>query len=124
MLRFSESKFSVLNFTFIILTMLILNGCAAAVVGGAGAAGYYVGKDEREFSNIISDAGITTSINSKLLTSKGVSTFDINIDTFNGVVTVSGHVYSKHIKNKILKLCKETKGVKKVVSKLKIVREN
>ena len=49
-----------------------------------------------------------------------MNTFDINIDTFNGVVIAKGIVASKKIKEKILSICKNTSGVKKVISKLKI----
>lgn len=105
----------------IILSMVfLLQGCAAAVVGGAGAGGYYVGKDKRSFGTIMDDAAITTAINSKLLGAKGVSTFDINVDTYNGIVTLSGHVPSSKIKRKVIKLSKKVDGVKRVISKLKI----
>ncbi len=105
----------------ILFSMLVLlQGCAAVAVGGAAAGGYYVGKDKRDFNTIVSDAGITTSVNSRLLGAKGVKTFDINVDTYNGVVILSGNVPSRKIKNKIIKLSKDVKGVKKVISKLKI----
>jgi len=107
---------------FITLSILIfLQGCAAAVIGGAGAGGYYVGKDKRDFGTIMDDAGITAGVNSKLLGAKGVSTFDINVDTDNGIVTLNGDVPSSKIKNKVISLAKQVKGVKKVISKLKIV---
>ena len=105
----------------ILFSMLVLlQGCAAVAVGGAAAGGYYVGKDKRDFNTIVSDAGITTSVNSRLLGAKGVKTFDINVDTYNGVVILSGKVPSRKIKNKVIKLSKDVKGVKKVISKLKI----
>jgi len=104
----------------ILSATIMLNGCAVVAIGGAGTAGYYTGKDERDFSAIMSDAGITTSINTKLLVAKGVSTFDINIDTHNGIVTASGNAPSKKIKLKILQLCQQAEGVKKVISKIKI----
>ena len=103
----------------IVLTVL-LSGCQAAVIAGAGAGGYYVGKDERDFSTIISDGGITTSVNSRLLRAKGVKTFDIDVDTHEGVVTLKGTVPSKSIEQKVLNLCKETKHVKRCISKLTI----
>ena len=100
----------------------MLQGCAAVAVGGAGAGGYYVGKDERKFEVIMDDAAITASINSKFIGAKGVSTFDINVDTYKGVVTLKGEVPSKKIMQKVIRLSKETKGVKKVISKLRISR--
>ena len=108
------------NLLIILSVLIMLQGCAAAVVGGAATGGYYVGKDERKFDTIMDDAAITTSINSKLLSTKGVSTFDINVDTHNGIVTLQGEVPSKTIMNKVIALSKKTKGVKKVISKLKI----
>ena len=102
--------------------LILLQGCAVALIGGAGAGGYYAGKDDRDFGTIVDDAAITTSINSKLVGAKGVSTFDINVDTYNGVVTLSGNVPSKKIKYKVIKLSKKVDGVKKVISKLKIKR--
>ena len=107
----------------ILLAFIMMQGCTALVVGGAGAGGYYVGKDKRKFSTIMDDAAITTSINSKLLAAKGVSTFDIDVDTYNGVVTLSGHVPSRKIKYKVIKLSKKVAGVKKVISKLKIKKD-
>ena len=104
----------------IIATLFLLQGCAAVAIGGAGAGGYYVGKDKRKFGTIMDDAGITADINSKLLGAKGVSTFDINVDTYNGVVTLSGHVPSNKIKRKVIRIAKKTQYVKKVISKLKI----
>lgn len=100
--------------------LILLQGCAAVAVGGAAAGGYYVGKDKRDFNTIVDDAAINTSINSKLLGAKGVKTFDINVDTYRGVVTLSGFVPSSKIKYKIIKLSKNTQGVKRVISKLKI----
>ena len=100
--------------------LFILQGCTALAVGGAGAGGYYVGKDKRKFATIMDDAAITTSINSKLLGAEGVSTFDIDVDTYNGIVTLTGHVPSIKIKRKVINLSKKTEGVKKVISKLKI----
>ncbi len=105
-----------------LLVLSLLQGCTALAIGGAGAAGYYVGKDERDFSTIMDDAGITTAINSELLAAKEVKTFDINVDTYRGVVTLSGTVPSHKIKRKVIAISKKTKGVRKVISHLKVKR--
>lgn len=106
----------------LLVFLFSLHGCAAVAVGGAGAAGYYVGKDERKFEVIMDDAAITTSINSKLIGTKGVSTFDIDVDTYAGIVTLKGEVPSDAIRNKVIDICKRTKGVKKVISKLTLIK--
>lgn len=108
------------NVFTMISVLLLLQGCAVALIGGAGAGGYYAGKDKRDFGTIIDDGAITASINSSLVGAKGVSTFDINVDTYKGVVTLSGHVPSGKIKHKVIRISKKTDGVKKVISKLKI----
>jgi len=105
---------------FIVAVFMLLNGCGVALVGGAGAGGYYVGKDKRDTETILNDASITSSINAQFLTTKGISTFDINVDTYDGVVILQGEVASVSIKNKVIRICKKTKDVKKVISKLKI----
>lgn len=108
------------NFILMLSVLMMLQGCAVALIGGAGAGGYYAGQDKRDFGTIVDDAAITTSINSKLIGAKGVSTFDINVDTYNSVVTLSGKVSSKKVKHKVIKLSKSVDGVRKVISKLKI----
>lgn len=112
-----------MKIAFILLMLVLLNGCAAALIGGAGGGGYYVGKDERDAGTIMNDASITSSINAKFLTTKGVSTFDINVDTYNGVVTLEGEVSSRKIKMKVINISKKTDDVVKVISKLKIKKE-
>lgn len=110
-----------ISFLILFCSFLLLQGCPAPVlIAGAGAGGYYVGKDDRKVGTIVDDASITTSINTQLIGTKGVSTFDIDVDTHEGVVTLKGKVSSKRIENKVIKICEETEGVKKVISKLKI----
>lgn len=104
----------------LILAVLLLQGCTAVAVGGAGAAGYYVGKDKRDFQTIVDDGAITTRINSALIGTKGVRTFDIDVDTYDGVVTLEGKVASAKIRDRVIKICTETAGVKKVISRLNI----
>lgn len=104
----------------LVSVLLLLQGCAAVAVGGAGAAGYYVGKDKRDFQTIMDDGAITTRINTALIGAKGVRTFDIDVDTYEGVVTLKGKVASEKIHKRVINICKETAGVKKVISKLKI----
>ncbi len=104
----------------LIIPLIFLQGCTAVVIGGAAAGGYYVGKDKRKLATIVDDTAITTSIKSKLIGAKGISSFDIRVKVYKGVVTLSGEVPSRKIKYKIIKLSKSTEGVKKVISKLKI----
>jgi osmotically-inducible protein OsmY len=68
----------------------------------------------------LSDAAITSEVKTKFLAEPGVSGLSIDVDTHNGVVTLSGMVKSKAEATKAMAMARESKGVKRVVSKLKV----
>jgi hyperosmotically inducible protein len=68
-----------------------------------------------------SDAGITTSLKTRLLADTTVGGLRIDVDTRDGVVTLSGDVKSQAEKEQALKLARETDGVKSVQDKLNVV---
>lgn len=67
------------------------------------------------------NARITASIKTKLISEPGLSAFAINVDTTDGLVTLSGKVDSLDHIAKAVKLALETDGVLKVVSTLQLV---
>ncbi len=105
----------------LITSSLILNGCAVALIGGAGVGGYYLGEDERTIGQITNDASITATIKTDLIRDDDISGLDIDVDTYRGVVVLNGHVPSKSLAARSIKLASVTKGVKKVVSKLVVI---
>lgn len=110
----------------VLLVTGLLNGCAALLVGGAagGAAGaYYVEKDKRGFEAIASDAGITSSINTKFIQDDLVSAIDVNVDTHNGVVTLKGVVNTHEVARRAYDIAYSVEGVTQVISKLTIRSE-
>ena len=68
----------------------------------------------------LSDAAITSEVKTKFLAEPGVSGLNINVDTNNGVVTLSGMVKSKAESQKAMTIARNSKGVKRVVNNLKI----
>lgn len=98
----------------------LLGGCAAAVVGGAAAGGYYVGKDDRSAGQIAQDATITSSVNTRYLGDDLVQARIINVDTYNGVVTLYGNVPNQTVVDRAVQLAQGVKGVRQVVSKLTV----
>lgn len=110
----------VVNAAMITVCVGLLGGCAAAVVGGAAAGGYYVGQDERSAGQIAEDAGITATINTRFLRDDMVKARTINVDTFNGVVTLYGEVSSQAIVDRAVSIARGVKGVRQVVSKLTV----
>ena len=98
----------------------LLGGCAAAVVGGAAAGGYYVGQDERSAGQIATDASITSTINTRYVQDDLVKARTINVDTYNGVVTLYGTVANQSVADRAIAIARGVKGVRQVVSKLTI----
>lgn len=68
----------------------------------------------------LTDAAITSEVKTKFLAEPGVSGLAIDVDTNNGVVTLSGNVKSKAEATKAVTIARNSKGVKRVVSKLKV----
>lgn len=98
----------------------LLGGCAAAVVGGAAAGGYYAGKDERSVGQIAADASITSTINTEYVKDDLVKARSINVDTYNGVVTLYGNVPNQAVADRAVSIARGVKNVRQVVSKLSI----
>lgn len=71
-------------------------------------------------ATVMTDAEITSAVKTKLLADKTVGGLKIDVDTSDGVVTLSGPVHSSVERSQALKLARATKGVKRVVNKLEM----
>jgi hyperosmotically inducible periplasmic protein len=60
------------------------------------------------------DSAVTTSVKTKLLADPSVRGLKIDVDTRDGVVTLTGQVATQAEKDQALKLARETDGVKSV----------
>ena len=67
------------------------------------------------------DAGITTNVKSRLITDDSVKANQINVDTQNHVVTLTGEVRTPQEEARAVELARGTKGVTDVVNHLTIV---
>jgi osmotically-inducible protein OsmY len=65
---------------------------------------------------------LTTKVKTKFLADERVSGLKIDIDSNNGVVTLTGTVSSAAEKNAAVALAKDTEGVKSVIDRLKVTR--
>jgi hypothetical protein len=68
----------------------------------------------------IDDATITTRVKTSLLNDPDVGGLRIDVDTFKGVVTLSGRVKSKEEETKAIALARSIRGVTSVKSTLQI----
>jgi hyperosmotically inducible protein len=107
-----------MRYLVILLSVLLLSGCTALVVGGAAAGGYQLGKDEREPSVVASDSAITSKIKAKYVADSLVSVFNIGVRTYEGKVTLSGTVGSHVARDQALDLARSTSGVRTVTNQI------
>jgi hypothetical protein len=89
---------------------------------GLNRAGEVVREKADKAGEAVTDASanirITTAIKAKLIADSGLSAFKIDVDTADGVVTLSGTVASPEDIAKATKLAQETEGVRQVISTL------
>ena len=71
-------------------------------------------------NDTIDDATITTRVKTSLLNDPVVGSLRIDVDTFKGVVTLSGRVKSKEEEAKAIELARKIGGVTGVKSSLQI----
>ena len=90
---------------------------ALAVVGPLGLTAC---STTRPVSEQIDDAAITTAVKSKLLADPQVAGHNIDVDTKEGVVTLSGRVDTADQSREAAKLAADTDGVRRVINNLSV----
>src|ERR671911_1836897 len=66
------------------------------------------------------DAGITTNVKTKLAADDMVKAYQVDVDTANGVVTLSGAVENAAAKERAVTIARGTDGVRDVVDQIRI----
>ena len=74
----------------------------------------------KSLGNTIDDATITGRVKTALLNDKDVAGLKIDVDTFKGLVTLSGSVKSQAEADKAIRIARETPGVSDVKSTLQV----
>ena len=74
----------------------------------------------RSTGRYVDDAAITASVKTKLIGDEQVKARDINVETYKGVVSLSGFVESKAEANEAVALAQEVDGVKSVKDDLHV----
>ncbi len=105
----------------VLASLGLVVGCVPVLIGGAAAGGYYLGKDKREPAQIAEDGTITAKIKTKFIGDKYVDAFEINVDTYEGVVTLRGDVTNTIARDQAAKLAGEVAGVKSVDNQIRVL---
>jgi hyperosmotically inducible protein len=69
---------------------------------------------------VVDDAVITTKVKSKLVGDKDVSAFDVQVETFKGVVQLSGFVGTEQERRRAAELAHSVGGVQEVRNDLQV----
>jgi BON domain len=85
-------------------------------------AGAKIGEKVAEGANqaehALENGALTTKIKSKMALDDSVKALNINVDTADGVVTLTGTVHSEAERTRAVQLARETDGVKSVTDRL------
>lgn len=100
-----------MRITVLLVSLMMLSGCTALMVGGGNSERYQHSRDDRPASVVTADAAITSKIRGKYAADSVVSVFDIGVRTYRGTVTLSGTVGSYTARNQAHALAKGTGGV-------------
>ena len=102
--------------------LLILQGCAAAVVAGA-AGGLSLAHDKRSTDAILDDQSIEYNISSKLSADKELKTGShINVMSYNSIVLLTGETPDENLRSRAVDMAKNSDKVKRVYNALKIMK--
>ena len=89
------------------LTMLVMMGCApTAKQEGTG--------------EYVDDTVITTKVKAAILEERSLKSAEINVETFKGVVQLSGFVSSQASVNKAVEVARSVGGVKSVKNDMRV----
>ena len=100
--------------------LLMATGCAPAIIAGGATGGYKAATDERSIGRVMDDATITTKVKTELVKDTVVKARKIDVDTLDGVVTLTGVVKTNEEAERAREIAVRVRGVKKVKNNLQI----
>jgi osmotically-inducible protein OsmY len=104
----------------ILLFLLTLNGCAAAVLGGA-ATGAAVAHDRRTAGTVIEDQSIELKAGQALRDDQEINeSAHVNVTSYNLVVLVSGEAPNESVRERIINIVRDIPKVTHVYNELTI----
>ncbi|OAQ20397.1 BON domain-containing protein [Thermosulfurimonas dismutans] len=105
---------------FLLLVLPLLWSCGAAVVAGGATAGYKVATDPRSVGTQTDDATITARVKMALIKDPVTKARKIDVDTVNGIVTLTGMVETEAERKKAEEVAKRVNGVRGVRNNLMV----
>jgi len=106
--------------TVLLAVTMGLTGLPLATLAETPAAATTDTGARAETKRIVSDTTLTTKVKAALIREKDLSAMDVNVETRNGVVQLSGFVDSADQKDRAAKVAKTVAGVKEVKNDLRL----
>jgi osmotically-inducible protein OsmY len=101
-----------MNKSNLILRLLISLVLVVSVAGCAGS------KRHESTGEYLDDSAITTKVKASILGDSKLKTFQIDVETFKGIVQLSGFVDSSEMSTRAAEVTRKVKGVKMVNNSL------
>lgn len=101
MQTFNRSFLKLFGISLLALMLIAIAGCVAT-------------KNQESTGEYIDDSYITTKVKAQILADKDLKVAEINVETFKGVVQLSGFVNSRSDINKAVNIAENVKGVRSV----------
>lgn len=89
--------------------------CLVLIISVAGCAG---GKKHESTGEYFDDSAITTKVKTSILGDSKLKTLQISVETFKGIVQLSGFVDSSEAATRAVELARTVRGVKMVNNSL------
>jgi len=109
-----KSKFVLL----LLLALIVLQGCATAVITGA-ATGVSIAHDRRTTGSVIDDQGIEFKAASAIYRNKAIyDQSHVNVTSYNGTVLITGEALTEQLKQQIYELVRVIPKVRTIHNEL------
>jgi hyperosmotically inducible protein len=96
------------------ITTILLAAVMLAVVGCAGTS------TKESTGEYVTDSWITTKVKAALVDDPNVKATEVNVETFKGVVQLSGFVSSQTAMNEAVRVARGIKGVTSVKNDMRV----
>ena len=101
------------KFIFLLITLLLINGCSTLAIGTSEVTGISLFHDRRSIQKITRDEQIETAINIELYLDDVVRELThFNVIAFNGIVLITGEAPGRKVRNRISAIARKIAGVR------------
>ena len=104
----------------IVCMALFLQACSSMLVGGSASGGQELGSDSRSRAQMNADDRLTGTIQGRLAQDTEISRHTVTVNTKNYVVTLSGTVGTFAVRDRAVRIARDTDGVQSVRNQIAV----